>query len=124
MLIDIHQEIDGDVIEVLLALFDELHQKWASFTYFQIGGQLFKQLGVVLKRKFLRVFFQKKVEWVDGAQFSDHFHIDFKFLDPIGENDAGHKIAKGVLLPIDEMGLRANFHRIRSNFGAGMYRGA
>ena len=78
---------------------------------------------IVLERKFLRLWFEKKVERVEHRHLRDQIHFHEELARQLRENEPRRVVRLRVLHPVDEMLLRLDAQRVAEDARARMRRG-
>ncbi len=82
---------------------------------FEIRLQLLLQRFVIAERKLLGGLVMEKIERIDHRHIGNQLNLDTQVVGLFRKHQAGKKIAKGILLPVDEMIFGTDSQRIAVN---------
>ena len=78
----------------------------------EVRRQVGRQRRLVVEGEALGVLLHEEVERVDHHQVGDQTDGDVELADLLGEDDPGQPVAERVLLPVEEVALRADRQRV------------
>ncbi len=130
-MIESDQEIDGADSRHDRVVAHPLHQQFPRSGTLpvlvhrtQIDLEVITQIGRVAERKGFGELLDEEIEWVDDLQVGDQPDGDGQRSGGLGEDQAGHEVAEGILLPVDEVVGRFDIHRVGLDGSATVRRGA
>ena len=85
---------------------------------------MFLQPGFVCEREFGSRFLEEKIERIINCHLDDQVNLDQKLRGPLWKNQARQVITERILLPIEEMLLGSDLHRITEHRSTAVWRRA
>ena len=88
---------------------------WPGRRAVQIGRQLDLQIVGVNKGRLFGIWLQEEIKRVEYRHFNHKVDRDREMIHFLWKYQARHPVRKWILLPIDEVTLRLDPHRIRQH---------